>query len=80
MRFPAEAVPDGGIFLPHHLYIGVGVMLFGFALVWDPYDKAGAVLTLLGLYIAADDAVSHVFGVWTPLDHIWKVWLAGVMT
>lgn len=73
MRFPAEAVPDGGVFLPHHLYIGVAITIFGFAFVWDPYAEAGAVLTLLGIAIALDDAVSHAFGVWTPLDALWQV-------
>jgi len=123
MGFPHEAVPDGTILGPHHLYIGVAVVavvamtvwdddrrdpllvvsgiivssVFGFALSWPHYPVVGALLTLtglaastlalarpywreyrfravavaVGLAVAWDDAVSHAFGVWTPLDWIW---------
>ena len=126
MSFPHESVPDGVIGAPHHLYIGVLVLLFAvfvvaddyrqreplvaivgavlalfaFATVWPFYHVTGALLTLAGLLvvligilwpggmwsgyplkwrlvafagvlIAADDAVSHAFGVWTPLDAGW---------
>jgi len=131
MPFPVEAVPDGHIGAPHHLYIGVLVIglavwvvsdnrprrepllaavgavvaLFSFATIWPYYHGTGATLTLVGLlvalvgvlwpdgmwaayplrwravafvgvYIGADDAVSHAFGLWTPIDgglwqHIW---------
>jgi hypothetical protein len=34
-------------------------------------------IAVVGLGLAAlDDAVSHAFGVWTPLDHLWGVWWA----
>jgi hypothetical protein len=119
MIFPHDAVPDGHIGAPHHLYVGIliavlgfasawddqqrdpllaaggiGMTLFAFALVWPFYAALGALLTLFGLIvtavgaltarelfakkhamlvsagilIAADDAVEHAFGVWTPLD------------
>ena len=126
MTFPAESVPDGVIGAPHHLYVGLLVLLFAvfvvaddyrqreplvaivgavlalfaFATVWPFYHVTGALLTLAGLLvvligilwpggmwsgyplkwrlvafagvlIAADDAVSHAFGVWTPLDAGW---------
>ncbi|MFC7204716.1 hypothetical protein ACFQJC_14445 [Haloferax namakaokahaiae] len=130
MRFPVEHVPDGHIFAPHHLYIGVllaavalaavwdnnrraepvggavavGVSTFGFALTWRYYPVTGATLALggllgalsafplerdvwadartryavlfiLGVLVALDDVVSHSFGVWTPLDALWKAHL-----
>jgi len=126
VTFPAESVPDGAVFGPHHLYVGLLVLLFAvfvvaddyrqreplvaivgavlalfaFATVWPFYHVTGALLTLAGLLvvligilwpggmwsgyplkwrlvafagvlIAADDAVSHAFGVWTPLDAGW---------
>jgi hypothetical protein len=126
VTFPAESVPDGAVFGPHHLFVGILVLLFAvfvvaddyrqreplvaivgavlalfaFATVWPFYSGTGAVLTLVGLLlallgvvwpggmwaayplrwrlvafagvlIAADDAVSHAFGVWTPLDAGW---------
>lgn len=79
MRWPAEAVPDGVVLAPHHLYIGLSMALFGFMFVWRLYPRAGATLTLLGVLVAADDAVSHAFGVWTPLDALWRVYLRGWM-
>jgi len=121
--FPHEAVPDGAVFGPHHLYIGVMVLVFAvwavsdnhprrepllalagallavfaFATTWPYYHGTGALLTLVGLLLALlgvvwpggmwstyplgwrlvallgvaiglDDAVSHAFGWWTPLD------------
>jgi hypothetical protein len=71
--FPAEQEPDGNVAAPHHFYIGTGVMVFAFASIWPLYPVTGASLTILGLVIAADDVLSHVFGVWTPLDWVWKV-------
>lgn len=135
MNFPAEAVPDGALFAPHHfLYgcylalvvlwvvgddyrhieplavlLGIGVALFGWAHMWKFYPVAGATFVLSGLtvstlairigidilgyefgdfyttygklptlilllclLIAWDDALSHAFGIWTPLDAIWN--------
>jgi len=71
MIFPAESVPDGNIFAPHHFYSGILISWFGFQYVWPRYPRIGATMTLLGLAIATDDAVSHAFGVWTPLDWGW---------
>jgi hypothetical protein len=69
--FPHEAVPDGAVFAPHHFWIGVGIAVFAFGLTWRYYPVTGAVGTLVGLSIALDDAVSHAFGVPTPLDLLW---------
>lgn len=67
---PAEDEPDGDIWLPHHFWIG-GVVMLGGWLYWGT-DPAGAWLTLAGLLIVADDVISHVFGVPTPLDALFK--------
>lgn len=142
MSFPAEAVPDGALFAPHHfLYgcylalvvcwvvgddyrhveplgvlLGLGLALFGWAHLWRFYPVAGALFVLGGLAVATlavpfgieisgytvggfyarygwwatvvlglwlafawDDAISHVFGVWTPVDAAWRAWLVPVM-
>lgn len=123
MTFPAEAVPDGYVLAPHHLYVGLLVLgfavwvvaddygqrepllavagaafaLFGFLFVWQFYPGTGAAMVLagvtlaligvvfpggvwsgyplkwrllafVGVYIMADDAVSHALGWPTPLD------------
>jgi hypothetical protein len=69
--FPAEQEPDGDVSAPHHFYIGVGVSLFAFVSVWDLYPVTGAGLVLVGLVVALDDALSHAFGIPTPLDEFW---------
>lgn len=134
MTLPVEAVPDGSVSLPHHLYIGavlallvcgvvwdndadaeplgvtagVLVALFGFGLVWNPYAAVGAGLTLggllaalmafvfrrdywgmfpkriqsaacLGLLVSLDDVLSHMFGIWTPLDAVWSAFILPVV-
>jgi len=78
--FPHESVPDGAPFGPHHLYIGLLVAGFAFAMVWPHYPQMGATGTLLGLLIALDDAVSHAFGVPTPLDWTWAHYVYPHMT
>lgn len=70
--FPSEDEPDGDVFAPHHFYTGVIVAWFAFMFVWPTYPATGAVSVLIGLLIALDDAVSHAFGVWTPLDWVWN--------
>lgn len=77
--FPAENVPDGAIFAPHHFYVGVIIAVFSFALVWRYYPVTGATGTLIGLLIALDDALSHVFGVPTPLDLFWAHYLQKII-
>lgn len=123
--FPAETLPDGALFGPHHflyplyamLFVAARkwdihprkepalivasalVALFAWAHVWKYYPAFGATMALAGVcgtilgglvtrrygrrfqlgvvvlgVAALDDAVSHAFGVWTPLDHIWGVW------
>jgi len=56
MAFPAEPVPDGHILGPHHLYIGVGVMVLVAAVVWDNYPQREPVL-----YAAAGLAALFAF-------------------
>lgn len=73
--FPAEDEPDGDVLLPHHLHIGLLVTAFGFLFVWPTYPQMGAAMTLIGVLVTADDAISHAFGVWTPLDWFWKKYL-----
>ena len=127
--FPADAVPDGAVFAPHHVYMGLLLALlavaivwddtagkepwvgtvalflasFAFATVWTYYPETGAVLSLagvglaiastalpfwqsyawigprglllLGALVALDDVAEHAFGVWTPLDALWKTHL-----
>ena len=37
-------------------------------------------VVLLGLLIAADDAVEHAWGIWTPLDSlVWAEWIIPVL-
>jgi hypothetical protein len=123
--FPAETIPDGALFGPHHFLYPLYAMLFvaarkwdihprkepvlvvasallalfAWAHLWKYYPVAGATLALVGVcgtilgglltrrygrrfqlgvvvlgVAALDDAVSHAFGVWTPLDHVWGVW------
>jgi hypothetical protein len=72
VSYPHEDEPDGDVSLPHHLYIGVTVLLFGFVSVWPAYPATGATMALIGLLVAADDVLSHVFGIPTPLDTLWK--------
>lgn len=125
--FPAETIPDGALFGPHHFLYPLYAMLFvaarkwdihprkepvlvvasallalfAWAHLWKYYPVAGATLALVGVcgtivgglvtrrygrrfqlgvvvlgVAALDDAVSHAFGVWTPLDHVWGVWWA----
>ncbi len=69
--FPAESEPDGDVSAPHHFYVGVLVSVFGFVSVWDLYPVTGAAMVLVGLAVALDDALSHAFGVPTPLDLLW---------
>lgn len=66
-----EPIPDGAVLAPHHFYVGVLLAWFSFMFVWWIYPRTGAALTLLGLYIALDDAVQHAFSVHTPLHHLW---------
>ena len=49
--FPHEAVPDGHIGAPHHLYIGVGLALLFVGSAWDDQDR-DPLWTALTLLIA----------------------------
>lgn len=69
---PVDDEPDGDALAPHHFWVGLAVAAFGFGSVWRYYPRAGALMTGLGLLVALDDAVEHIFGVPTPLDAVWK--------
>lgn len=43
--------------------------------LWDDYNIRWGALYLLMILVAWDDALQHAFGIWTPLDRLWKVWL-----
>lgn len=74
---PAESEPDGDRFLGHHFWIGIAVMIVGW-MQWTPGGTAviGSHLTFVGLLIVLDDLISHFFGVWTPLDYLFKRFIA----
>ncbi|MFC7140018.1 hypothetical protein ACFQMA_09250 [Halosimplex aquaticum] len=53
-QFPAEALPDGNLAVPHHYYLGAIILLIAVMVVWDNYPErepvwAGAAV-LFGLY------------------------------
>lgn len=73
--FPAESVPDGHVFAPHHFWIGLIVAAFSFGFVWRFYPVTGATGSVVGVLVALDDAISHAFGVPTPLDWFWHAHL-----
>lgn len=70
--FPAEQEPDGDVLAPHHFYVGLLLAWFGFMFIWPTYPVTGSLSVLVGLLIAADDAISHALGVWTPIDWVWR--------
>jgi len=78
MTFPAEEEPDGDAHAPHHFYIGLFLAAFGFASIWPYYPQTGAAVTVLGTLMLLDDVLSHVWGVWTPLDWVWTEYLGGL--
>ena len=39
--------------------------------LWDQYPKQTQYIAALGLLIMLDDAISHIFGISTPLDALW---------
>lgn len=80
MTIPVESVPDGTILAPHHFYIGCGIALFAFIFVWRLYPRTGSTLTLIGLLIALDDVVQHIFGVPTPLDTVGNIIIKPLIT
>ncbi|WP_353634592.1 hypothetical protein ABSL23_02235 [Halobacterium sp. NMX12-1] len=53
---------------------GVVLVLLGVSLpggMWSGYPLTWRVVALAGGLVALDDAVSHAFGIWTPLDAGW---------
>jgi len=52
VTFPAESVPDGVIGAPHHLYIGVLVLVVAILVVADDYARREPLLALTGALTA----------------------------
>lgn len=50
--FPHESVPDGHIGAPHHLYVGVGLLVATVAVVMDNYRRREPVLAGAGALLA----------------------------
>jgi len=51
-RFPHESVPDGAVFGPHHLYVGVIVLGFAVWVVSDNYPRREPLLAAAGALLA----------------------------
>jgi hypothetical protein len=79
MKYPAEDEPDGNVSAPHHFYVGMALAAFGFMSVWPLYPVTGSSMVLVGTLILVDDVVSHVFGIPTPLDELWKRAIAPII-
>lgn len=58
----AKNEPDGDVFAPHHLYIGLAVLMLGYALVWPALPLVGAAGMLMGIVIVADGVLHHALG------------------
>lgn len=52
MTFPAEAVPDGYVLAPHHLYVGLFVLWFAVWVVVDDYGQREPLLAVAGAAFA----------------------------
>lgn len=72
-KLPVESEPDGDRYLGHHFWIGIMAMIVGW-MQWTPHGTptAAVILVVIGLLVVADDVVSHVFGISTPLDALFK--------
>lgn len=46
--FPADAVPDGAVFAPHHYIYGVALSLLVVLIVWDNYPDREPLFAALG--------------------------------
>ena len=71
---------------PYYPATGAALVLAGLLLAstafvarsfWRGYPLAFQVAVAVGLLVALDDALSHAFGIWTPLDWLFKVWMLG---
>ncbi|MDH5019024.1 hypothetical protein [Halobacterium rubrum] len=40
--------------------------------MWSGYPLVWRLVAFVGVLVGLDDAVSHAFGIWTPLDAVWK--------
>lgn len=52
MTFPAEAVPDGHVAAPHHLYVGVLIATFAVWVVADNKARQEPLLAAVGVLFA----------------------------
>ncbi|QLG27714.1 hypothetical protein HUG10_09185 [Halorarum halophilum] len=60
--------------------LGIGLALPIVGPFWQSYPWVGARgVAILGVLVAADDALEHAFGIWTPLDWFWRAWLVGAI-
>lgn len=59
---------------------GAIVALLGPTLPWTHYPAWPHAICLLLVLVAADDAVSHAFGVWTPVDAAWSAFVLPFLT
>lgn len=46
---------------------------------WGAWDRRIRIAIGVLLLVAADDALEHAFGVFMPLDYIWKVYLIPIV-
>lgn len=67
---PHDREPDGNIYLPHHYWIGLFLLIGGWFL-WGT-SPTGRIVTVVGLYVVADDVLEHSFGWPMPLDWSFK--------
>ena len=52
MAFPVEAIPDGDPLGPHHMHIGLVVIVIAALVVWDKYRHEEPLLTFIGALLA----------------------------
>lgn len=52
LAFPVEAVPDGAILAPHHLYIGALLVILGALRAWDDHPKREPIVAMSGAIAA----------------------------
>lgn len=64
--------PDGVVYAPHHLYLGVVVLLVGYYAAWPTSPVLGLVIMAIGAAIVIDDLLHHAVGATTPIDQLWR--------
>lgn len=66
--------PDGDVYAPHHLYLGLVVLFVGYYAAWPASPVLGLVMMAVGSAIVIDDLLHHAMGATTPIDQFWR-WL-----